>query len=69
MMQTDLIQQDRRHEAIVSTAVRIGNRVSLDEQSIRQGREHWVKACQEGTSVLADAIELSIDCMFDRPLF
>jgi hypothetical protein len=68
-MQTDLIWQDRRQEAIVGTAVRMANRVSLDEQSVRQGRERWVKACREVSSVLLVVIELSGDCLFDCPLF
>ena len=68
-MQTDLIRQDRRQEAIVGTVVRMANRVSLDEQSMRQGRERWVKACREVSSVLLVVIELSADCLFECPLF
>ena len=40
-MRNDLIWQDRRQEAIVRTAVRTAKTVSLDEQSMRQGRERW----------------------------
>ena len=68
-MQTDLIRQDRRQEAIVGTVVRMANRVSLDERSVRQGRERWVKACREVPSVLLVVVELSIDCVLDFPLF
>ena len=53
----------------MGTAVRMANRVSLDEQSMRQGRERWVKACREVSSVLLVVIELSADCLFECPLF
>jgi hypothetical protein len=64
-----LAAEPRRGEWVYLASVCMANRISLDEQSVRQGRERWVKACREVSSVLLVVIELSIDCLFDCPLF
>ena len=67
-MQSETDRRQRQHE-IERMALRMAEQVSLTEQSMRQGREHWVKTCREVRSALLVAIELSADGLFDCPLF
>jgi hypothetical protein len=66
MMQSETDRRQRQHD-IEGTAVRMAEQVSLAEQSVRQGRERWIKTCREVRSVLLVAVELSVDCLFDCP--
>ena len=68
MLQSETNRRQRQND-IERVAVRMAEQVSLAEQSVRQGRERWIKTCREVWSVLLVAIELSSDCLFDCPLF
>jgi hypothetical protein len=68
MMQSDTARRQHQHD-IERMAVRMAKQVSLAEQSMRQGRERWVKTCGEVSSALLVAIESSVGGPFDCPLF